>query len=156
MIELQNRMTNQYSIDTTKGKPMQEKLKDKFHQFSLESNFESKKVRPHDEYDDSKNSFLVKQLYNIREALLKGRFYASITSKSQGGCSRVIALGYIKNNELVIIRDRYLLKLAGCDKNGRMNGYDLNGIFVAQHKLFTFTCPSHDYNEDMPRAKVMA
>ena len=76
------------------------------------------------------------QLNNIKEALLKGRFYVGVNTVSSSGMSRTLSLAYIKNNQLVHITDPEILKLAGCDKNGRISGCGMDMCFHAQYTLF--------------------
>lgn len=82
-----------------------------------------------------KNSYAA-QLNNIKEALLKGRFYAGVIKRSASGMSRTIKLAYIKNNRLYTIHNPNFLKLAGCDKNGRIGGCGMDMLFHAQYTLF--------------------
>tara|TARA_R100000388_G_scaffold31667_4_gene24793 strand:+ start:914 stop:1327 length:414 start_codon:yes stop_codon:yes gene_type:complete len=75
-------------------------------------------------------------LTNIKNALLKGRFYASVVSVSKSGMSRKIKLGYIYKNKLHIIRDKQILSLAGVNANGSISGCGMDMLFQAQYNLF--------------------
>jgi len=76
------------------------------------------------------------ELSRIKNALLNGRFYASVESVSNSGMSRVIKIGYIYQNKQHIIRDEKILKLAGISKNGRISGGGMDMLFHAQYNLF--------------------
>lgn len=78
----------------------------------------------------------VKELTRIKNALLKGRFYAGVKSVSSSGMSRNIELAYIYNNKLFKIRDKEILSLAGVSKNGRISGCGMDMLFHAQYTLF--------------------
>lgn len=78
----------------------------------------------------------VKELTRIKNALLKGRFYAGVKSVSNSGMSRKIELAYIYNNKLFKIRDKEVLSLAGVSKNGRISGCGMDMLFHAQYTLF--------------------
>lgn len=76
------------------------------------------------------------ELTRIKNALLRGRFYCGVDSVSKSGMSRKIRLAYIYKNRLRKITDPYILKLAGCDKNGRISGCGMDMLFKAQYNLF--------------------
>tara|TARA_R100000231_G_scaffold26276_3_gene23809 strand:- start:8288 stop:8695 length:408 start_codon:yes stop_codon:yes gene_type:complete len=76
------------------------------------------------------------ELTRIKNALLRGRFYCGVDSVSKSGMSRKIRLAYIYKNKLRKITDPYILKLAGCDKNGRISGCGMDMLFKAQYNLF--------------------
>ena len=78
----------------------------------------------------------VEELTRIKNALLRGRFYCGVDSVSKSGMSRKIRLAYIYKNKLRKITDPYILKLAGCDKNGRISGCGMDMLFKAQYNLF--------------------
>lgn len=90
--------------------------------------------------NDSDRDYYLKnnarRLTDIKKALLKGNFYIGVQSVSSSGMSRVLKLAYIKNNRLHTINDQFLLKLAGCDKNGRIGGCGMDMCFHAQYTLF--------------------
>ncbi len=75
-------------------------------------------------------------LTKIKNALLNGRFYASVQSVSRSGMSRKIKLGYIYKNRLHIIRDKFILSLAGCNAKGSISGCGMDMLFHAQYPLF--------------------
>ncbi len=75
-------------------------------------------------------------LTKIKNALLKGRFYASVQSVSRSGMSRKIKLGYIYKNKLHIIRDKQILSMAGCNSKGSISGCGMDMLFQAQYILF--------------------
>lgn len=93
-------------------------------------------------------------LHNIKQALLKGNFYIRVESVSSSGMSRKLKMAYIKNNKLYKISDRFILKLAGCDKNGRISGCGMDMCFSAQYDLFIELHSSYKkahYQKRMPR-----
>ena len=75
-------------------------------------------------------------LTKIKNALLNGRFYASVQSVSRSGMSRTIKLGYIYKNRMHIIRDKFILSLAGCNAKGCISGCGMDILFHAQYTLF--------------------
>jgi len=75
-------------------------------------------------------------LTKIKNALLNGRFYASVQSVSRSGMSRTIKLGYIYKNRMHIIRDKFILSLAGCNAKGSISGCGMDMLFHAQYNLF--------------------
>ena len=76
------------------------------------------------------------ELLRIKNALLKGNFYAGVQSVSKSGMSRVIKLGYTYKNKFRSINDPQILALACCDKNGRIGCCGMDMIFHAQYTLF--------------------
>lgn len=76
------------------------------------------------------------ELTRIKNALLKGRFYAGVKSVSSSGMSRIITLAYIYKNKLHTIRDKNILALAGVSANGRIGGCGMDMLFHAQYTLF--------------------
>ena len=76
------------------------------------------------------------ELLRIKNALLKGNFYAGVKSVSRSGMSRIIKLGYTYKNKLISIRDPKILALACCDKNGKISGCGMDMLFHAQYTLF--------------------
>ena len=76
------------------------------------------------------------ELTRIKNAMLKGTFYAGVISVSSTGMSRKIRMAYIYKNQLYKIRDAQYLALAGCDKNGRISDCDMDMLYDAQTKLF--------------------
>lgn len=101
-------------------------------------------------YTESDREYSVRsfkrQLNNIKNAMLKGTFYAGVESVSASGMSRIIKLAYIKNNRLNHINQDFLLKLAACDKNGRISGCGMDMLFHAQYTLF------HNLHSDYKKA----
>ncbi len=75
-------------------------------------------------------------LKNIKQSLLQGRFYIRVDKVSKSGMSRNISMAYILNNKLHRIIDPFILKLAGCDKNGRVSGCGMDMLFHVQYTLF--------------------
>jgi len=75
-------------------------------------------------------------LTKIKNALLNGRFYASVQSVSRSGMSRTIKLGYIYKNRMHIIKDKFILSLAGCNAKGSISGCGMDMLFHAQYNLF--------------------
>ena len=88
-------------------------------------------------------------LTNLKFALLNGRYYTSVESVAASGMSRVIKIAYIKNNRLHQVHDSQILRLAGCDKNGRISGCGMDMLFSAQYDLFHALCPKHRYQSAM-------
>ena len=86
---------------------------------------------PYDAFD-----WIYGELLNIKQALLKGRFYIGVISVSNSGMSRRVKLAYIKNNTLYAIRHPKILKLAGCNEDGRISGCGMDMLFAAQYNLF--------------------
>ncbi len=85
---------------------------------------------------DQLTTWNAKILTSIKNALLNGRFYASVQSVSRGGMSRKIKLGYIYKNKFHIIRDKFILSLAGCNAKGSISGSGMDMLFQAQYNLF--------------------
>jgi len=82
------------------------------------------------------SGWIYNELVNIKQALLNGRFYVGVVKASQSGMSRTIKMAYIKNNTLYAIRHPKILKLAGCNKDGRISGCGMDMLFAAQKNLF--------------------
>ena len=80
--------------------------------------------------------YTLKELTRIKNALLKGKFYAGVVSVSRSGMSRKIKMAYIYKNELITIRDPKLLKLAGVNSKGSISGCGMDMLFHAQYTLF--------------------
>ena len=87
-------------------------------------------------YIEHSKEYILKELTKIKNALLKGRFYAGVVSVSKSGMSRKIKLAYIYKNELITIRDPKLLKLAGVNSKGSISGCGMDMLFHAQYTLF--------------------
>jgi len=85
---------------------------------------------------DQLTKWNVETLTKIKNALLNGRFYASVQSVSRSGMSRKIKLGYIYKNRMHIIRDKQILSLAGCNAKGSISGCGMDMLFQAQYNLF--------------------
>lgn len=90
----------------------------------------------------------VKDLTEVKEALLKGRYYTCVTSVSSSGMSRTIKIKYIKNNKLHRVSND-IYKIAGCDKNQRIQGCGMDMLFHAQYNIFRTLCPNMDYSKKM-------
>ena len=75
-------------------------------------------------------------LENIKRAMLSGNFYIGVFKVSHSGMSRTLAMGYMHGGKLWAINDPHILKLAGCDRNGRIGGCGMDMLFHAQHTLF--------------------
>ena len=88
-------------------------------------------------------------LNNLKSALLDGRYYTRVESVASSGMSRTIKIGYIKNNRFYNVCDDQILRLAGCDKNGRISGCGMDMLFAAQYNLFQALCPRHRYQDAM-------
>jgi len=95
------------------------------------------------------DGFIYNQLVDLRNALLKGRFYSSVESVSKSGSGRIIKFGYIKNNRLVVVHREEIKNLAGCNKNGRITGGGMDMLFHSQYILFRKLCPKSDYRTHM-------
>lgn len=90
-------------------------------------------------------------LRDVRQALLKGRFYIGVRSVSKSGMSRVLAMAYVdKYGDLQEVWP-VVYKLAGCDKNNRIKGTGMNMCFAAQQDLFQELCPNMWNQGKMPR-----
>jgi hypothetical protein len=90
-----------------------------------------------------------KVLTELKEAMIKGRYYTGVVSVAPSGMSRVIKIGYIKDNKLRIITNPAILRLAGCDKKGRINGCGMDMLFAAQYNLFSVLAPNLRYQDKM-------
>jgi hypothetical protein len=88
------------------------------------------------QYIEHSKEYILKELTKIKNALLKGRFYAGVVSVSRSGMSRKIKLAYIYKNKLITIRDPKLLKLAGVSPKGNISGCGMDMLFHAQYTLF--------------------
>ena len=86
--------------------------------------------------DTWRKDSMEKELNNIKSSLLNGTFYIRVDTVSSSGMSRKISMAYIKNNKLHKITDPFILKLAGCDKNGRIHGCGMDMLFHAQYSLY--------------------
>lgn len=87
-------------------------------------------------YQKTSKDYILQELTKIKNALLKGQFYAGVVSVSRSGMSREIKMAYIYKNELITIRDPKLLKLAGVSANGSISGCGMDMLFHAQYTLF--------------------
>ena len=98
----------------------------------------SKKLTKNEEpqYREMSKDYILQELTRIKNALLKGKFYAGVISVSRSGMSRKIKLAYVYKNELRTIRDPKILKLAGVSPNGNITGCGMDMLFDAQYKLF--------------------
>jgi len=89
-----------------------------------------------------------KHFTEVKEALLKGRYYTCVTSVSSSGMSRTIKIKYIKNNRLNHVScDLY--EIAGCDSSHRIKGCGMDMLFQAQYNIFTALCPNMNYTKKM-------
>ncbi len=90
-------------------------------------------------------------LTRVKKSLLNGRYYTGVTSVSRSGMSRTIEIKYIYKNELRSVPD-FIYKIAGCDKNKRINGCGMDMLFSAQYNLFqTLTSKRMRYQDKMTR-----
>ena len=88
------------------------------------------------QYRETSKDYILQELTKIKNALLKGRFYAGVVSVSRSGMSRKIKLAYVYKNELRTIRDPQILKLAGVSPKGNISGCGMDMLFHAQYTLF--------------------
>ena len=88
------------------------------------------------QYRETSKDYILQELTKIKNALLKGRFYAGVVSVSRSGMSRKIKLAYIYKNKLITVRDPKLLKLAGVSPKGSISGCGMDMLFHAQYTLF--------------------
>ena len=86
-------------------------------------------------YPQGVESF-AEDLEHIKRALLNGTFYVKVDSVASSGMSRVLILGYIRNNKFIRIWHPLILNLAGCNKDGRIGGCGMDMCFHAQYTLF--------------------
>ena len=118
-------------------------------------------AQAHTEQDAKEYSFIaenmdswiesnIRELLNVKEAILKGRIYLGVESVSRSGMSRTIKIRYIKDNKLHNVTDM-IYSLAGCNSKRRIDGCGMDMLFQAQYNLFQALCPNHDYRDDMPR-----
>jgi len=101
------------------------------HAFEKENTEESK-----ERFFNSTYKERLTQLNDIKKALYNGSFYMRVDSVSKSGMSRKIQFAYVKNNKIVSIRDKKILNLAGCDKNGKISGCGMDMLFHSQYTLF--------------------
>jgi len=80
-----------------------------------------------EQYLKDSSKYYGAELTRIKNALLRGRFYAGVKSVSASGMSRIITLAY---------RDKNILALAGVSANGRIGGCGMDMLFHAQYTLF--------------------
>lgn len=99
--------------------------------------------------------FYTNELENLRQALLKGNYYTRVETVAKSGMSRTISIGYIKGGVLHHVFSEAILKLAGCDKNGRIHGCGMDMLFAAQYNLFRRLAPNRRYQDDMKRYREM-
>ena len=107
----------------------------KWYNEHLPAYYEREKERQAETVADFRKMY-IKELTQIKNALLKGRYYTGVQTVSKSGMSRTIKLAYIYNNKLKTINDPLLLELAGVDKNGRIGGCGMDMLFHAQYNLF--------------------
>lgn len=112
----------------------------------------AEKIAKDDIYISAEYAYSV--LLEVRKALLKGRYYTGVESVSKSGMSRVIAIRWIKDNELYYAPD-FIYKLAGCDRNNRIGGCGMDMLFAAQYNLFQSLCPRHRYQDSMQRYRSL-
>ena len=108
----------------------------------------------HESRDDVYSAESLKDhLLDVRQAILKGRFYIGIRSVAKSGASRVLAMVFVdKDGEIQEVWPA-VYSLAGCDKNRRIRGGGMDMCFGAQYDLFRELCPNMRYQEKMPRYK---
>lgn len=96
--------------------------------------------------------YIERELTDLKNALLKGRYYTGVDSVARSGMSRVISIGWIKDNHFKRA-PHFVYKLAGCDSNGRIGGCGMDMLFAAQYNLFTQLCDSKrlPYQKHMER-----
>ena len=104
-------------------------------------------------FEDSQRYFLT-QFKQILKAMKTGRFYAGVKSVSRSGMSRKIKLAYIIRNKLFHIQNPLILKLAGVDKNGRINGCGMDMLYHAQYNLFQALHKSYEQAKYQTRMKT--
>lgn len=116
------------------------------------SNFWKEKDRP------QLAEWRIEELTRIKNALLKGKFYASVESVSKSGMSRTIKLAYIYKNKLHKISDKEILSLAGVSSAGRISGCGMDMLFHAQYTLFHNLHKSYKqahYQKRMPQYNTL-
>ena len=98
----------------------------------------SKKLTKNEEpqYREMSKDYILQELTRIKNALLKGKFYAGVVSVSRSGMSRKIKMAYIYKNQLINIKEPSILKLAGVSPNGSISGCGMDMLFHAQYTLF--------------------
>ena len=89
-----------------------------------------------EEYKEDNINYYANELTRIKNALLKGNYYTGVVSVSRSGMSRRIKLAYTYKNKLRVIRDKYILSLAGVSENGNISGCGMDMLFHAQYTLF--------------------
>ena len=94
-------------------------------------------------------------LMEVRTAILKGRFYIGVRSVSKSGMSRTLALAYVDKSGVIQECHPAVYILAGCDKNNRIRGGNMNMLFAAQYNLFQELCPKMKYQDKMPHYKLL-
>jgi len=94
--------------------------------------------------------WLTKELQLVRLSLLRGRFYASVVKRSRSGMSKTLKIAYVYRNEIHLILDPDILRLAGMSKKGSISGSGLCLRYAAQYNLFLSVCPDKDYTKFMP------
>ena len=96
--------------------------------------------------------YIERELTDLKNALLKGRYYTGVDSVARSGMSRVISIGWIKDNHFKRA-PHFVYKLAGCDVNRRISGCGMDMLFAAQYNLFTQLCDSKrlPYQKHMER-----
>lgn len=78
----------------------------------------------------------LRELSNLKKAMLTGKYYTGVTHVSRSGMSRTIIIAYLKNNQFHEIYFPGILDLAGCNKNGLISGCGMDMLFAAQYNLF--------------------
>ena len=124
------------------------------HIINLATKLTNQDIKDSNYYTDQDFDWLLKNNINhlneVKESILKGRYYTSVESVSSSGMSRVIKIKYIKNNSLHGVNDD-IYKLAGCDSNNRIKGCGMDMLFHAQYNLFQALCPNMKYQDKMKR-----
>ena len=89
-----------------------------------------------EQYKEDNINYYANELTRIKNALIKGNYYTGVSSVSRSGMSRKIKLAYTYKNKLRVIRDKYILSLAGVSENGNISGCGMDMLFHAQYLLF--------------------
>lgn len=89
-----------------------------------------------EQYKEDNINYYQNELTRLKNALINGKYYTGVKSVSSSGMSRTITIAYIYKNKLFTIRDKYILDLAGVNKNGRIGGCGMDMLFHAQYTLF--------------------
>lgn len=106
--------------------------------------------------DRTTDAYLIKVKKELRQALLKGRYYTRVVKVAESGMSRKIEIGYIKNNVLYKMYRPEILEMAGISKTGRIDECGMDMLFEAQYNLFlSLFGKKKRYQTDMKRYNEM-